>query len=162
MKDNKKAIEEYEEIMTIKCQNLKSHTDNFVDKVNTIYNDGLSYNLPIGIEADFGSVYVNLQIDKLEFSRGEKEHTKGHAVATLTLPFLPKQEDETKTISMAGDIYFKHNSESVSRLYVNENLRIPIIKDKVYLVVVGEKNTITQKGICKMSTGSSYVEFSCN
>jgi len=162
MKDNEKAVEEYKEILAVKSQNLKSQVEDLYNKASAIYDDGLVYNLPIGIEADFGSVYVNLQIKKMEFSRGEKEHTKGHAVATLTLPFLPKQEDETKTISMAGDIYFKHNSESVSRLYVNENLRIPIIKDKVYLVVVGENNQNKTKGNCKISDGSSYIEFSCN
>ena len=163
MKDNEKAVEEYKEILTVKGENLKSQVDDFYNKVMTIYNDGLSYNLPIGIEADFGSVYVNLQIKKMEFSRGENgEHTKGTAEATLTLPFLPKQEDNTKSIRMSGDILFKHNEKSVSRLTVVDNIRIPIIKDKVHLVIVGEDNQNKTKGNCKISDGSSYIEFSCN
>ncbi len=171
-KGDDNAFNDIKENIVKKYENLKSSTENLVEKANALYDNGASFNMPVGFEAEFGSVYVRLQLSDMEFNRsnnGSKGYTKAIATASITLPFVPKQEDESRNVEFRGDVFFKKSEpDQTSRIYLGESLTLPIIKNKVNLVLFGEdagqfiNNGDNTNGCPLHLDQKSYIEFNCN
>lgn len=175
VKSRGKELENNEYIQSIekKYKTAETKFNQAKDRINSIRKNGLSYNMPVGFEGEFGSVYVRLSLDSMKFVRGkdttsvEDDYTVAVAQAVVSLPFLPEQEDGSKQIGFKGRVAFKTGDPSQrNRIYLSTNtFRCPIIKDKVFLNLFGKDATYDKQKIGKCvppDTEGTYVEFDCN
>lgn len=175
VKSRGKELENNEYIQSIekKYKTAETKFNQAKDRINSIRKNGLSYNMPVGFEGEFGSVYVRLSLDSMKFVRGkdttsvEDDYTVAVAQAVVSLPFLPEQEDGSKQIGFKGRVAFKTgNPDQRNRIYLATNtFRCPIIKDKVFLNLFGKDATYDKQKIGKCvppDTEGTYVEFDCN
>lgn len=175
VKSRGKELENNEYIQSIekKYKTAETKFNQAKDRINNIRKNGLSYNMPVGFEGEFGSVYVRLSLDSMKFVRGkdttsvEDDYTVAVAQAVVSLPFLPEQEDGSKQIGFKGRVAFKTGDPSQrNRIYLSTNtFRCPIIKDKVFLNLFGKDATYDKQKIGKCvppDTEGTYVEFDCN
>ncbi len=136
-------------------------------------NVGFYSNMPVGIDGNFGNYYYKLSIDSMEIVRGKDtksetdDYTSAVANVAISLPFLPMQEDSSNMIRLGGKIALKSgDTEQRNRIYLSSNeFRLPIIKDKVYLNLVGKNSSLSRRrmGQCAHpSEEGTYVEFDCN
>lgn len=151
---------------------LRTQGTEIFNKLTDVLDYGLGFNMPVGIEGEFGDVFFHLSLDNLRMVRGkgdEADMSKADARVQIYLPFLPKQDAEKNAICFKGDVFFKKGDpkqRSIIRLE-NKTYTIPIIKDKVDLVFVDDPDYIKSKlGDCKLPNesedGGNYVEFDCN
>ena len=175
VKSRGKELENNEYIQSIekKYKTAETKFNQAKDRINNIRKNGLSYNMPVGFEGEFGSVYVRLSLDSMKFVRGkdttsvEDDYTVAVAQAVVSLPFLPEQEDGSKQIGFKGRVAFKTGDPGQrNRIYLATNtFRCPIIKDKVFLNLFGKDATYDKQKIGKCvppDTEGTYVEFDCN
>lgn len=175
VKSRGKELENNEYIQSIekKYKTAETKFNQAKDRINNIRKNGLSYNMPVGFEGEFGSVYVRLSLDSMKFVRGkdttsvEDDYTVAVAQAVVSLPFLPEQEDGSKQIGFKGRVAFKTGDPGQrNRIYlVTNTFRCPIIKDKVFLNLFGKDATYDKQKIGKCvppDTEGTYVEFDCN
>ena len=139
--------------------------------LNNIKDFGVGFNMPVGFEGEFGQIYFYAALDNMKMVRGENlgdNMTKAEAVIKVTLPFLPEQGGESNAICFKGDVFFKKGDpEQRTRIYLDRNYTIPLLKDKANLVFVQDPSTLKKElGNCKLpdesKDGSNYVEFNCN
>lgn len=111
-------------------------------------NSGFTFMAPIGLEGEFGPVYIKLALRDIQYIRNDKvpnasenaSATYAKATAEIKLPFLPEQKDGSKDAVFAGDVFFRTDDEhKTNRIWLERDLKLPFLKKVADLYLIGKE-----------------------